>query len=101
VKSAKNTEFMYIHCWELVRDYPRWADGWNTGTPKSTPSRDRHDVEAEVGTPGSSGLGFEGDTQMEANLGFSCRPQGTKAAKEVQKKGKQKEKIQHVQSRAA
>jgi hypothetical protein len=101
VKSAKNTEFMYVHCWELVRDYPHWADGWSTGTPKSTPSRDRHDVEAKVGTHGSSGLGFEGDTQMEANRRFSCRPQGTKAAKEVQKQGKQKEKIQHAQSRAA
>jgi hypothetical protein len=26
-KTAKNTEFMFEHCWELVKDFPRWADG--------------------------------------------------------------------------
>jgi hypothetical protein len=26
-KSTKNVEFTYEHCWSIVKDYPRWADG--------------------------------------------------------------------------
>jgi hypothetical protein len=27
VKSAKGSEFTFFHCWVLVKDFPRWADG--------------------------------------------------------------------------
>jgi hypothetical protein len=26
-KSAKDTEFMFEHCWKLVKDFLRWVDG--------------------------------------------------------------------------
>jgi hypothetical protein len=27
IKTAKDTEFMFEHCWALVKDFPQWADG--------------------------------------------------------------------------
>ena len=27
-KNAKNTDFVFEHCWLLFKDCPRWADGW-------------------------------------------------------------------------
>ena len=37
-KTPKNTEFMFEHCWELVKDFPRWADGVSPSR-QATPSR--------------------------------------------------------------
>ena len=27
-KNTKNTYFLFDHCWLLLKDCPRWADGW-------------------------------------------------------------------------
>jgi hypothetical protein len=40
VKSAKGSEFTFEHCWVLVKDFPRWADGWRT-MKQTTPSKRR------------------------------------------------------------
>jgi hypothetical protein len=54
-KSAKNTEFMFEHCWLLVKDFPRWADGCSSSkqvTPSKRPASSC-DCESQVGTPES------------------------------------------------
>ena len=35
-KSAKKQEFAFEHCWLLLKDHPKWADGWSA--PKATSS---------------------------------------------------------------
>ena len=38
IKTPKNTEFMFEHCWELVKDFPRLAD---TVSPSRQPTPSR------------------------------------------------------------
>ena len=54
-KSQKGTEFTFEHCWELVKDFPRWADGVST-SQQSTPSH-------RLSGSSESGSGFQVSTQ--------------------------------------
>jgi hypothetical protein len=86
-KSAKDTDFMFEHCWELVEDFPRWADGVTTSR-QTTPSRrvsGSSDHESQsgllMGTEKSvSAVEIAGDAST--SMQFTLRPGGTKAAKE-------------------
>ena len=59
VKSTKNTEFAFKHCWLLVKDFPRWTEAWVTKevTPMKRKSSSS-DHESQAGTP-KSGLGVD------------------------------------------
>ena len=105
-KTAKNTEFMFEHCWELVKDFPRWADGVSPSR-QTTPSRrvsgssdhesvsgsqlDTQNVVSPVNTTG------EATTSMT----FRERPGGTKAAKDAQRADKVHERATLTQAKAA
>jgi hypothetical protein len=40
-KSAKNADFVFEHCWLLLKDCPRWADGWTQpSAPKKRPAHE-------------------------------------------------------------
>ena len=92
-KSAKNTEFMFEHCWELVKDFPRWADGVSPSR-QTTPSRrvsgfSDHESQSgsQVDTQKSvSVVEITGDATT--TMPFPARPGGTKAAKEAQRSDK-------------
>ncbi|KAG0504682.1 hypothetical protein M758_N026500 [Ceratodon purpureus] len=106
LKSQKNTEFAYEHCWELVKDFPPWADGVSTSR-QSTPSKiaqvsSDHVIESslELGTQKSVCAPYStGEAITSPN--FTVRPRGTKAAKEVQRSEKVGEKTTLVQAKAA
>jgi hypothetical protein len=77
-KSAKNTEFVFQHCWEIVKDFPRWADGW--GTMKQTNPSKRKAIVVEESGEGSRGVTVdhvEGSSDVGGNRVFSERPIGS------------------------
>ena len=39
-KSAKKQEFAFEHCWVLLKDHPKEADGWSA--PEATSTSMRH-----------------------------------------------------------
>jgi hypothetical protein len=40
-KNAKNADFVFEHCWLLLKDCPHWADGWTQpNTPKKRPAHE-------------------------------------------------------------
>ena len=55
-KDAKGCDFVYEHCWLLVRDNPRWALGWAQEKPP-TPTRLRGEgSEQELSEPGDGSI---------------------------------------------
>ena len=38
-KSAKKQEFVFEHCWVLLKDHPKWADGWSAPKAASTSTK--------------------------------------------------------------
>jgi hypothetical protein len=106
-KSAKNMEFTFEHCWLLVKDYPKWADGWST--MKVTPSKRKAGECAQrshKGTPELSSVAegegnvAEGVENADSNITFQDRPIGTKAAKDVRKLAKSCEGVLYAQAAA-
>ena len=100
IKSSKGAEFTFEHCWESVRDVPRWADGWSQPKPP-TPKRkepcessDRESHREDAGTV------TEGAPDMDQAMHFRGRPGGSKAAKEVVRQGKIKEGAAWAQATA-
>jgi hypothetical protein len=87
-KRPKNVDFQFEHCWLLVKDYPRWADGWSSSsTPSKRKTTSSEHESNEIGVKSESVV--EGTTNSEENRALKVRPGGTRAAKEVQKTGKQ------------
>ena len=85
-KSAKKAEFAFEHCWLLLKDHPKWANGWSA--PKATTAMR---VPAASGSSPSNhvdaGRSSGGGAQSEGNGGGSqragnCCPGGSKAARE-------------------
>jgi hypothetical protein len=105
-KTAKNTEFMFEHCWELVKDFPRWADGVSPSR-QTTPSRrvsGSSDHESQSGSQLDIQNGVSAvDTTGEAttSMTFKERPVGTKAAKDAQRADKVHERAALTQAKAA
>jgi hypothetical protein len=101
VKSAKGCQFTFEHCWVLVKDFPRWADGW--GSMKQViPSKRRASSSTydsnEAALEGTSAV--EGDCELDRNQVLREWPTGTKAAKVVHKMDKQKEGVAYCQAEA-
>jgi hypothetical protein len=90
VKSTKGSEFTFKHCWVLVKDFLRWANGWGT-MKQTTPSKRRasssaHDSVEET-QEGTSAV--EGTGDLAGNAVLRNRLVGTKSAKASQKVEKQ------------
>jgi hypothetical protein len=67
IMHAKGFEFGFEHCWNLLKDHPKWADGWTQVRP-SIPKRkvspydlESDCVEVDVGQ-------VEGSTMDEQHL---------------------------------
>jgi hypothetical protein len=106
-KSAKNTDFTFEHCWLLVKDYPKWADGWDIAnvTPSKRKARESDQVSKE-GTPEFLSVA-EGEGNVTEDVGnadsnstLRDRPTGTKAAKDMQKLAKTHEEALYTQAAA-
>ena len=86
-KSPKNAKFTYEHCWSIVKDYPRWADGVTT-TRHITPTKRKSmssEHESQAGTTESVGVV---ESPLKSNASLRDRPMGTKVAKETQRSNK-------------
>jgi hypothetical protein len=103
LKYVKGHNFTFEHCWMLVWEYPKWADGWASPRSSSSatpPKRLRVgdlQVAGEVGNTSNVSEAAEG---LEPNVTTMEWPRGTKAAKELQKNQKQKEGAGYAQAKA-
>ena len=110
-KSAKKQEFAFEHCWLLLKDHPKWADGWSS--PKgsssmrspaacaSSPSNvgDARHSQADAGrscAPCAHSDGDGGGSQRAAN----SRPGGSKAAREESRSASAREGAIYAQADA-
>ena len=76
-KSAKNTDFLFEHCWLLLKDCPRWADGWTQ--PSVAKKRMANDCEGSNSQDVDVGIS-EGCTRSQSV--YNDRPGGVKQAKQ-------------------
>ena len=100
-KDAKGCDFVYEHCWLLVRDNPRWALGWAQEKP-STPTRSWGEgseqelpepADGSMSKPSSaagSGSGLDSEVADCTQI-FKGRPGGTKATKDEVSRSKMRE----------
>jgi hypothetical protein len=100
IKHSKGCEFMFEHCWILVRDFLRWADGWGS-MKQVTPSKRRappssHDCPDSAPESQSA---VEGNGE-DRNLVLRERPSRTKAAKAAHKEDKIRERVAYKQAEA-
>lgn len=92
-KSAKKQEFMFEHCWLLLKDHPKWADGWSS--PKAACSMPTGAASgsspAEPAHGGSSQFEAQRSPASRAQSEGDCRglqrpalvrPRGSKSARE-------------------
>ena len=77
VKSAKNTDFLFEHCWLLLKDYPRWTDGWTQSPMKK--KRPANECEGSNTQDEDGGIS-EGVARSRS--AYNERPGGVKAAKQ-------------------
>ena len=100
VKSTKDSEFTFKHCWILVKDFLRWADGCGTmkqTTPKRRASSLAHDSVEEM-QEGTSAI--EGNGDLAGNAVLRNQLVGTKLAKASQKAEKEKKGAAYWQAQA-
>ena len=103
-KNEKGSDFAFEHCWVLLRDHPKWAEGW-THVKIMTPKRkapcseedpdciDLNEMERGVRVDSEEGAGSaEGrSVAAKAERIFKGRPGGAKLAKEDRRQGKIRE----------
>ena len=103
-KNEKGSDFAFEHCWVLLRDHPKWAEGW-TQVKVVTPKRKVPCSEEEsdcidltemergvwVDLEGGGGSAEGGSIAAEATRIFKGRPGGAKLAKKKQRQGKIRE----------
>ena len=98
-KHVKGCNFYFEHCWNLLKEHPKWADGWSQVKPPTAKrkalSTNQDSDCVEVG----ASLGLEGAASMEQSVSTG-RPGGTKAAKAVQKARKVREAAIYAQAEA-
>ena len=105
IKAPKNSDFMFLHCWWLMKDPPKWADGQGrakktTPTKRSRavggldPESDCVDMEAPSTRGGPERVG-----STRAGRTFN-RPMGNRIAKEGYKEGKSHDLAMRVQAAA-
>ena len=94
-KSPKNTDFLFEHCWLLLKDCPRWADGW---TQPSTPrKRPAHECEGSNTQELDAGISA-GAARSQST--YNERPGGVKAAKQDNMQQKMRDGALYAQAEA-
>jgi hypothetical protein len=99
LQTKTSKEFGYLHVWLIVKEYPRWAEGWGTSTTVAPSRRPRvagADQESVIGVS-EEATGFEDGGDMESNVGLQVQPTGSKAAKEAHKAAKTKDNTMYAQ----
>jgi hypothetical protein len=100
-KHPKQLEFSFEHCWVLVREFPRWSEGWFPMKPaiptKRKAASSGHD--SHEAAPASSSVQVD-QMDSNANTVLQDRPSGTKAAKREHKQGKVREGAMYAQAKA-
>ena len=110
-KSAKKQEFAFEHCWTILKDHPKWADGWTSprgsssmrspaacsSSPNEAPEGNRSQPDAQRSPAASAHSGGDGwGSQRGANL----RPGGSKAAREESRSASAREGAIYTQAAA-
>ena len=113
--TPRGADFSYEHVWVLVKEHPKWADGWSQVKPPIPKRKARGESEQEsdcidvagmarqgsgVGSGSGVGLEMEDGVNAEGTRVFNGRPGGTKAAKEDQIRAKQREAAVYAQAAA-
>ena len=94
-KSAKNTDFLFEHCWLLLKDCPRWADGWT----QPSVGRKRVSNECEGSNTHDVDVGYsEGATRSRSI--YNERPGGVKSAKQDSMQQKVRDGALYAQAEA-
>ena len=94
-KSAKNSDFLFEHCWLLLKDCPRWADGWTQ--PSIGKKRVANDCE------GSNSHGVDVDIlggYTRSQSVYNERPGGVKSAKQDSMQQKVRDGALYAQAEA-
>ncbi|KAG0572072.1 hypothetical protein KC19_VG065600 [Ceratodon purpureus] len=85
IKAAKNSDFQFLHCWWVLKDSPKWADGAKTTTPaKRARAAEGSDQESYCGDIEALVRGPEAVGSAGADRTFK-RPMGNRIAKENHK----------------
>ena len=100
-KDAKGCDFVYEHCWMLMRDNPRWTLGWAYENPPTPTRLWGEGSEQELPEPGDEimsrpssavGSGSGPDSEVaDYTRTFKGRPGRTKAAKDEVSRSKMRE----------
>jgi hypothetical protein len=99
-KHAKGCDFIFHHCWVILKDYPKWADGWTQVKPPTTKRKAAtSDLKSDCFVL-EGGNVLAGVVSMEDQRIFTGRPRGTKAAKEDQRQTKVREAALFAQAEA-
>lgn len=97
LKHPKNSDFTFQHVWLMIKDVPRWSEGWvhdKQPTPpakRKEPSTDSGESDCCIMEPGVPGV-WKGLS--------SSRPSGSKMAKEELKQSKIRESALRAQAAA-
>ena len=94
VRHPKQQPFVFVHCWRLLKDIPRWADVLGcavtpqatvrspTGMPRRRTSAPPPSSAAEVEVEAETGAVDVDDVREEPLLKRPKRPQGSKSTKD-------------------
>jgi hypothetical protein len=94
-KNAKNTDFVFEHCWLLLKDRPRWADGWTQ--PPMGEKRTANECEGSNTQDHDVGIS-EGAARSQSV--YNERPGGVKAAKQDNMQQKMRDGALYTQAEA-
>jgi hypothetical protein len=80
LKHIKGHDFTFEHCWMLVREYPKWVDGWASPRSSSSatpPKRPRVGDPQAAGEAGDTSNVSEAAEGLEPSVVTMERPRGT------------------------
>jgi hypothetical protein len=94
-KNPKNADFLFEHCWLLLKDCPRWADGWTQ--PSMQKKRPANDCEGS--NTQDLDLGISGGAAGSQSV-YNERPSGVKSAKQDNMQQKMRDSALYAQAEA-
>ena len=110
-KSPKKQEFAFEHCWVLLKDHPKWMDGWTSpkassnlrfgtasGSSPTTAAEDGR-TQFDAGRSPISRAQSEGEARGSQRSGM-VRPGGSKAAKKDSRSASAREGAIYAQADA-
>lgn len=107
VKHPKQQGFLYIHCWMILKDVPRWFDSaaklrarQQVKTPPPQPMKRRREGGDVALTEGEEDEGVGLGIEVVSASKRLQRPTGTKAAKDDLHRAKVKEGTMRAQAKA-